>query len=73
MQRRSREEEERSTASSSSVVDLPEALASSGGGFASAGRWEGLVSERERIGEEWVTGEGFQRGLKLYTVSVDSV
>jgi hypothetical protein len=73
MQRRSREEEERSTATFSWVVDLPEALASSDGGFASAARWGGLVSEREKRGEEWATREGFQRGLELYTVRVDSV
>jgi hypothetical protein len=52
MQRRSREEEEQSTATSSSVVDLPGALASSDGGFASAARWRGLVSETEWRGEE---------------------
>jgi hypothetical protein len=73
IQRRSREGEEWSTATSSSVVDLPKALVSFDGGFASVARWKGLLSEREWSGEEWATGEGFQRGLELYTVRVDSV
>jgi hypothetical protein len=66
MQRRSREGEEWSTATFPLVVDLPDALASSGGGSASAARWRDLVSEREWGGGRMGDMRGFLEGSRAY-------
>jgi hypothetical protein len=66
MQRRSREGEERSTATFPLVFDLPEALASFGGGSASAARWRDLVSERKWGGGRMGDRRGFPEGSRAY-------